>query len=78
MGSSMLFNDACSQRSEPGPSDNGSNESDQQSAETEQKDGPNDVSPVEEANEGWRHMSFDRVVSKEGAGAGVWIRPPSG
>ena len=27
MGSSMLFNDACSPSSEPGPSDSGSNES---------------------------------------------------
>jgi len=35
MGSSKLFNDACSQMSEPGPSNKGSNGSDQQCAETE-------------------------------------------
>ena len=29
MGSSMLFNDECSQKSEPEPSDSGSNELDQ-------------------------------------------------
>lgn len=48
----MLFNDACSQRSEPRPSDSGSGELDQQSAEIEQKDGPDGVSPVEEIDEG--------------------------
>ena len=78
MGSSILFNDECSQKSKPDPSDSGSNELDQQNAETKQKYGPDDVSPAEETSEGWWHMSFDGVVSKEGARAGVWIRPPSG
>ena len=79
MGSSMLFNDACSQRREPRSSDNGSNEPDQQNAETKQKHGSNDVSlAAEEIDEGWWCMDFDGAASKEGSGAGVWIRPPSG
>ena len=52
MGSSMLFNVACSQRSEPGPSGSGSNESDQQSAETKLKNGHDHVSSVEEIDKG--------------------------
>ena len=74
----MLFNNSCSQRSEPEPSESGSNESDQQSAKTELKNGPDDVSPVEETNEGWWHMSFDGTVSKKGVGEGISIRPPIG
>lgn len=74
MGSSMFFNDVFSHRSESRPSNSGSNESNEQSAETKKDDGPDDVSPAEETNEGWWHMSFDGVVSKEGARASVWIR----
>ena len=39
----------------------------------------NDVSPApKETNEGWWRMDFDGAVSKEGARAGVLIRPPVG
>ena len=33
---------------------------------------------LKEAQEGWWNMYFDGEVSKEGAGAGIWIRPPKG
>ena len=36
------------------------------------------MSPAEEANEDWWHMSFDGLVSKGGVGDGVWIRPSNG
>ena len=52
MGSSMLFNDACSQTSEPGPSDSGNSESDYQSVEADMEDGSDGVTSAEGSNEG--------------------------
>ena len=74
MGSSMIFNEARPQKDELGASDNGSCESDYQSVEADLKDGFDGVSPVEGSDEGWWQMSFDGTTSKQGAGAGIWIR----
>ena len=79
MGSSILFNDSCSQKSEPRPSESANDEANQQSTETKQKHEPNDVYLTpKETNEGWWYMVFDGAVSKEGAGEEIWIRPPKG
>ena len=79
MGSSMLFNNVYSKKSEPRPSESANDEPNQQSVETEEKHEPNDVSLwPKERNEGWWYMDFDGLVSKEGAGARIWIRPFQG
>ena len=36
------------------------------------------VPSTEESKNGWWHMDFDGVVSKEGVGVGVLIKPPMG
>ena len=36
------------------------------------------MSPTEGSDEGWWHMGFDGATRKEGARAGIWIRPPMG
>lgn len=73
MGSSMLFNEV-----EPKPEDSGSNKLDCQSAQTHSDSGPNDAPSREEPDDGWWRMSFDGADDKEGAGAGVLIKPPIG
>lgn len=78
MGSSMIFNEVGPQKDEPEPEDNGSSESDYQSAKAGQQDEPNDVSSTKGSNEGWWHMSFDGASIKQGEGVGIWIRPPVG
>ena len=78
MGSSMIFNEVGPQKDEPEPSDSGSSELDYQSAKADLEDGSDGVSLVEESNDSWWHMSFDGEASKEGEGAGIWIRPPMG
>lgn len=75
MGSSMLFNEVIPQKDEPEPGDSGSSESDYQSARTHSDSGPNDAPSTKKPSNGWWRMSFDGVVSKEGAGAGILIKP---
>jgi ribonuclease HI len=70
--------EARPQKDEPRSSDSGRTETNYQSAKASQEDEPDDVSPIEESNDGWWHISFDGAGSKEGAGAGIWIRPPVG
>lgn len=54
-------------------------ERNQRSIEAKQEHERSDLASVPlEIEEGWWHMDFDRAVSKEGAGVGVWVRPPKG
>lgn len=77
MGSSMLFNDLCPQKSDLEPSKSISDEANQQSTKAKKEHGNNDLSPtLKEVEERWLHMDFDGAVRKEGARAGIWIRPP--
>jgi hypothetical protein len=78
MGSSMLFNEVVPQKDELEPEDSGSSEPNYQSAKTNLDSGPDDAPSTEEPNDGWWCMSFDGAVGKEGAGAGVLIKPPTG
>ena len=75
MGSSMLFNEARPQKDEPEPTDNGSSESDYQSAGTDLDSESNDVPLTQEPSDGWWRMSFDGAASKKGAGVGISIKP---
>ena len=54
MGSSMLFYDLCPQRIELKSSESVKDEANQQSAETKQEHGNNDLSPApKDIEEGW-------------------------
>ena len=70
-----LFNEVGPQKDEPESEDSGSGESNQQRVEARQGSEPDGVSPAEEFDEGWWRISFDGATSREGAGAGIWIRP---
>ena len=74
----MISNRENFEKDEPDPEDNGSKESDYQSAETNLEGGPDDVPSAVESNNGWWHMCFDGAASKKGVGAGIWIRPSIG
>ena len=75
MGSSMLFNNLCPQKSEPRPSKTASDEPNQNSIEAKQEHEHSDLPPApKETKEGWWHMDFDGAVRKEGIGVGIWIR----
>ena len=79
IGSSMLLNDSCPQKSNPRPSKSTSDEANQHSIEAKQEHEPSDLPPApKEAEEGWWHMDFDGAVRKEGGGAVIWIRPHQG
>jgi len=53
MGSSMLFNEAGSQKNEPEPPDSGSNESDYESARTDLDSESDDAHLTQEPSDGW-------------------------
>lgn len=39
----------------------------------------NNLSPTpQDTKDGWWHMVFEGAVRKEGARAGIWVRPPEG
>ena len=75
----MLFNDLCPQKSRLEPSESANGEMNQQFEEAKQEHELNDLPPTpKDTKEGWWHMEFDGAVSKEGTGAGIWIRPLEG
>ena len=78
IGSSMLFNEARTQKDEPEPEYGGSSESYYQSERTNMEEGSDSMPTTEEPSDGWWRMSFDGAVSKKGVGAGIWITPPVG
>ena len=78
MGSSMLFNEVVPQKDEPELANNGSNGTDQQSAEIVVGSEADKVPSAEESKNGWWCMDFNGAASKEGAGAGILIKPPMG
>ena len=78
MGSSMLFNEVVPQKDEPKPTNDGSNGTNQQSAETTVGSEADNMPLVEELKDDYWCMSFNGAASKEGAGVGVLIKPPMG
>ena len=58
MGSSMLFNDSCPQKSEPGPSESTSNEPNQHFAEAKQEH---------------EHRDLPSTPQKRKKDGGIWI-----
>jgi hypothetical protein len=79
MGSTMFYNDICPQEIRLKSSEGKKDERNQQSTEAKQDPERDDLaSTPQDTEEGWWHMDFDGAVSKEGAGAGIWVRPLEG
>lgn len=77
MGPAMFYNYLCFQEGKLKGGEDAKNEENQQPSEAEHKSERNDLGSVSQnEEEGWWHMDFDGVMSKEGAGVGIWVRSP--